>query len=67
VHSALDRLEGTSPAAASFLAGETYGEMYGSLSGASLSRLLPEELRDQHWGAADRVLLQLGECARGAR
>jgi hypothetical protein len=59
VHSALDRLEGASPAAASFLAGEAYGEMYGSLSGESLSQLLPENLRDQLWGAADRVLLHV--------
>lgn len=59
VHSALDRLEGASPAAASFPAGEAYGEMYGSLSGDALSRLLPEKLRDHLWGAADRVHLHV--------
>ncbi|HTV22952.1 MAG TPA: hypothetical protein VMG12_29880 [Polyangiaceae bacterium] len=60
VHAALDRLEGSSPAATSSLpSDEAYGEMYGSLSGPSLSRLLPEQLRDQLWGAADRVLLHV--------
>lgn len=59
VHSAIDRLEGASPATASFQSDEAYGEMYGSLSGESLSRLLPEDLRDQLWGAADRVLLHV--------
>ena len=59
VRSALDRLDGASAAPASFPADEAYGEMYGSLSGESLSRLLPEKLSDQLWSAADRVLLHV--------
>lgn len=59
VHSALARLEGEVPAPAPFPSEEAYGEMYGSLSGKSLSRLLPEELRDRVRGAADRVLLHV--------
>jgi hypothetical protein len=59
VHEALARLEGEGPAPAPFPADEAYGEMYGSLSAASLSRLLPEELRERVAGAADRVLLHV--------
>lgn len=59
VRAALERLEGGSPAAAPFPEDEAYGEMYGSVSGGALERLLPEKLRDQVAGAAQRVFLHM--------
>jgi hypothetical protein len=59
VHSALARLEGELPAPAPFPSDEAYGEMYGSLSGQTLSRLVPKALRERALGAADRVLLHV--------
>jgi hypothetical protein len=59
VSDALRRLDGEATAASALPREEMYGEMYGALSGASLSRLLPAMLGERLRGAAERVLVHV--------
>jgi hypothetical protein len=59
VRDALGRLDGEVAPAPSPLDGENYGEMYGAVSGAALSRLLPAALGERVRGAAERVLVHV--------
>jgi hypothetical protein len=59
VRAAVARLEGEVPVPPSSLASEAYGEVYGSISGAALSRLLPSQLAGRASEAAQRVVLHV--------
>lgn len=62
VEPALDivrRLEGETPSPEPFPADEAYGEVYGTISGAALSELVPADYRSRVREAADRVLLHV--------
>jgi hypothetical protein len=53
------RLEGEDPPLDPFPADEAYGEVYGGISGAALSELVPSEYRERVRDAAERVLLHV--------
>jgi hypothetical protein len=59
VRTALTRLEQPPSEAAAGLAGEAYGEVYGSLTGQAASRMLPPDLRERFARAAERVTLHV--------
>lgn len=53
------RLEGEDPPLDPFPADEAYGEVYGGISGAALSELVPSAYRERVRDAAERVLLHV--------
>ncbi len=55
----VEKLEGNSPVEDAFPSSEAYGEVYGRMSGAALSQLLPEQFRERVGQAAERVLLHM--------
>jgi hypothetical protein len=53
------RLEGEDPLLEGFPPHEAYGEVYGAISGAALSQLVPSEYRERVRDVAERVLLHV--------